>query len=50
MAQVSGYAQSSVQQLTAAGVISGDENAAFRPLNNALREEAAKIVYLILAA
>ena len=44
---VAGYARSSVEQLAAAGVICGDENAAYRPADSALREDAAKIIYII---
>ncbi len=48
--QISEYAQSSVQQLASAGVLCGNEYAAFRPLDNALREEAAKVIYFIWIA
>lgn len=48
--QVSEYALSSVQLLAAAGVICGDENAAYRPMDSALREDAAKIIYILWKA
>ena len=48
--QISDYAQSAAQQLASAGVICGDEHAAFRPQDTALREEAAKVIYYIWVA
>lgn len=45
--QISDYALSSVQQLAAAGVICGDEHAAYRPADSAKREDAAKIIYIL---
>ena len=43
--KISDYALDAVNALAAAGIISGDENFAFNPNNNATRAEAAKIVY-----
>lgn len=45
---VSDYARESVQLLANAGIISGDEYAVFNPQGNALREQAAKIICLIM--
>ena len=50
LSQVSGYARASVEQLAAAGILSGDENGVFHPENTALREDAAKVIYLIWTA
>lgn len=45
--QISEYARTSVEQLAAAGIICGDENGIFHPANNTVREEAAKVIYMI---
>ncbi len=45
---VSDYAKESVQILANAGIISGDEYAIFNPEGNALREQAAKIICMMM--
>ena len=45
-AEISDYAQEAVSQMSKAGIVSGDENRNFNPLNPATRAEAAKIIYL----
>lgn len=45
--QISGYAQSAVVRLSEAGILGGNENGEFLPLNQLSREEAAKVVYLV---
>lgn len=45
---VSAYAKDSVQTLANAGIISGDEYSIFNPEGNALREQAAKIICMLM--
>ena len=45
---VSAYAKESVQLLANAGIISGDEYSIFNPQGNALREQAAKIICMLM--
>lgn len=45
-AEISDYAQEAVSQMSKAGIVSGDENRNFNPLNPATRAETAKIIYL----
>ncbi len=46
---ISEYAKEAVHALSAAGIINGDQNGAFNPMNNATRAEAAKMVYGIIS-
>jgi len=45
---VNDYAKESVQLLANAGIISGDEYSVFNPQGKALREQAAKIICMIM--
>lgn len=45
--KIDDYAKDSVKLLKNAGILSGDENNNFNPLDNATRAEAAKIIYMI---
>lgn len=46
--KIADYAKDAVEVLSAAGVVSGDENKNFNPEGNATRAEAAKIIYNII--
>ena len=43
-ADIDDYAREATEALQAAGVINGDENGRFRPHDNAVRAEAAKMI------
>ena len=42
---ISDYARDKVSFLKGMGIVSGDENGAFRPFDNATRAEAAQMIY-----
>lgn len=45
---ISGYALEGVLRLAGLGIVSGDEKGCFNPQNNATRQEAAKIIHMII--
>ena len=47
--KVTNYAKESVSEIFKAGIISGDENGNFAPMNFATRAEAAKVISVILS-
>lgn len=46
-ADIADYARESVAKLQKAGIMSGDENGAFNPRDNATRAQAAQIIYML---
>lgn len=48
-AQIADYAKEAVEMLANYNILSGDENGCFRPEDNATRQEAAKLIYNLLA-
>ena len=47
--QIASYAQEAVSTLVSLGIINGDDQGNFNPQNNATRQEAAKLIYGMLA-
>ena len=48
LGEISEYALSAVEDMVKSGVITGDENGAFRPKDTLTRAEAAKVLYMIM--
>ena len=48
--QISGYALNAVKIGKSLGLVSGDDQGYFHPKENATRQEAAKIIYMLLRA
>lgn len=47
--EISDYAVESVKRMRQAGIISGDENGAFRPFGTTTRAEACKVIYGLIS-
>ena len=48
--QISDFAKEAVKEMQMAGILEGDGSGVFKPLNNATRAEAAKIIYMLAEA
>ena len=48
--EISDFAKEAVKEMQMAGILEGDGSGVFKPLNNATRAEAAKIIYMLAEA